>query len=493
MSGRRVAGAALALALAAAAVVYWWPRERPFVLERAADQNVLLITIDTLRADALSSYGGAAQTPNLDRLASHGARFTFAHAHAVVTLPSHTSILTGRLPYEHGMRDNSGFRVKDGTETLATRLKAAGFATGAFVGGFPLTKRFGLTPGFDVYDDQMPALTGALAISMPERTADVVVGRAVDWIGAQHSRFFSWVHLFDPHSPYAPPEPHLARHAASPYHGEVAWTDQALSPLLEMLEGLSRPTLVIVTSDHGESLGEHGELTHGMFAYEPTLRVPLIVARVAPGERSKRLARRGSPLVVDTPARHVDITPTVLEATGVAADPSMAGVSLASAIRGEPAGDRPAYFESMTYNLVRGWAPLRGVIVEKSKYIDLPIPELYDLSSDPRESVNLAGRLRDRLDIMTRLLRGFSVAPPHRPGQETASAREALRSLGYVTGSAPARDRYTEADDPKRLVEVDRDLHRASEALRSGQTDDAIRLFDSVIARRPVRAISTTP
>ena len=485
MSVRRVAGAALALALAAAAVVYWWPRERPFVLERAADQNVLLITIDTLRADALSSYGGAAQTPNLDRLASHGARFTFAHAHAVVTLPSHTSILTGRLPYEHGMRDNSGFRVKDGTETLATRLKAAGFATGAFVGGFPLTKRFGLTPGFDVYDDQMPALTGALAISMPERTADVVVGRAVDWIGAQHSRFFSWVHLFDPHSPYAPPEPHLARHAASPYHGEVAWTDQALSPLLEMLEGLSRPTLVIVTADHGESLGEHGELTHGMFAYEPTLRVPLIVARVAPGERSKRLARRGSPLVVDTPARHVDITPTVLEATGVAADPSMAGVSLASAIRGEPAGDRPAYFESMTYNLVRGWAPLRGVIVEKSKYIDLPIPELYDLSSDPRESVNLAGRLRDRLDIMTRLLRGFSVAPPHRPGQETASAREALRSLGYVTGSAPARDRYTEADDPKRLVEVDRDLHRASEALRSGQTDDAIRLFDSVIARRP--------
>jgi arylsulfatase A-like enzyme/tetratricopeptide (TPR) repeat protein len=482
---RRVAGAALALALAAAAALYWWPRERPFVLERTADQNVLLITIDTLRADALSSYGGAAQTPALDRLASEGARFTFAHAHAVVTLPSHTSILTGRLPYEHGMRDNSGFRVKDGTETLATRLKAAGFATGAFVGGFPLTKRFGLTPGFDVYDDQMPELTGALAISMPERRADAVVGRAVDWIGAQRSRFFSWVHVFDPHSPYLPPEPHLARYAASPYHGEVAWTDQALSPLLEMLEGLSRPTLVIVTSDHGEGLGEHGELTHGMFAYEPTLRVPLIVARVVPEERSNRLGRRGSPLVVDSPARHVDIAPTVLEAIGVAADPSMAGVSLASAIRGDPAVDRPAYFESMTYNLVRGWAPLRGVIVDKSKYIDLPIPELYDLATDPQEAVNLSSRLRDRVDVMTRLLRGFSVAPPHRPGQESASAREALRSLGYVTGSAPARDRYTEADDPKRLVEVDRDLHRAAEALRSGQTDDAIRLFDSVIARRP--------
>ena len=149
------------------------------------NQNVLLVTIDTLRADAMSSYGGPARTPNLDRLAEHGARFTFAHGHAVTTLPSHTSILTGRLPYEHGMRDNSGFRVKAGTETLATRLKALGFATGAFVGGFPLTKRFGLTAGFDVYDDQMPEMKGIGAVSMPERRADVVVSRAVEWIGKQ--------------------------------------------------------------------------------------------------------------------------------------------------------------------------------------------------------------------------------------------------------------------------------------------------------------------
>ncbi len=172
------AGGALVVILLVAAALRWWPRDSAFLLERNADQNVLLITIDTLRADAMSSYGGAARTPNLDRLAASGARFTFAHAHAVVTLPSHTTILSGRLPYEHGMRDNSGFRVKDGTATLATRLKAAGFATGAFVGGFPLTKRFGLTPGFDTYDDQMPELTGAIAISMPERRADVVVGRA---------------------------------------------------------------------------------------------------------------------------------------------------------------------------------------------------------------------------------------------------------------------------------------------------------------------------
>ncbi len=464
------------------ALLFWWPRKRAWVLEPRADQNVLLITIDTLRADALSSYGGRARTPNLDRLASSGARFTFAHAHAVVTLPSHTTILTGRLPYEHGMRDNSGFRVKDGTVTLATRLKAAGFATGAFVGGFPLTKRFGLTPGFDVYDDQMPELTGAIAISMPERTADAVVARTIDWIGAQQSRFFSWVHVFDPHSPYTPPEPHLATYAAEPYYGEVAWTDQALAPLFAKLATLSRPTLVIVTADHGESLGEHSELTHGMFAYEATLRVPLIIANVAsvgPG------AAAGAGLVVDAPVRHIDIAPTVLEAVGLDADESLPGASLKAVMRGQQTGDRPAYFESMTYNLVRGWAPLRGVLVEQQKYIDVPIPELYDLASDAKELVNLADSQRDRLEVMTGILRSYNVAPPERGGRESPSTRAALRSLGYISGSAPAAARYTAADDPKSLVDVDRDLHRASEAFQHGQRDEGIRLLDSVITRRP--------
>ena len=477
MTARRIALAA-AIVAAAGALVFFWPRGERFALEPAADRNILLVTIDTLRADALSSYGGPARTPNIDKLAAAGARFTFAHGHAVVTLPSHTSILTGQLPYEHGMRDNSGFRVKDGTETLATRLKAAGFATGAFVGGFPLTKRFGLAPGFDVYDDQIPELTGAIAISMPERRADAVVTRAVDWIGSQRNKFFAWVHVFDPHSPYKPPEPHLANHASQPYYGEVEWTDRALGALFDRLATLSRPTLVIVTSDHGESLGEHGELTHGMFAYEPTLRVPLIVANAGPNQASRGV-------VIDSPARHVDIAPTVLEAAGVPVPPNGAGASLLPLIRDGQGADRPAYFESMTYNLVRGWAPLRGVIVERSKYIDLPIPELYDLAADPKELTNTATAARDRVPVMSNMLRGFNVAPPHRPGQESGEAREALRSLGYVTGSAPARDRYTEEDDPKRLVEVDRDLHRASEAFQAGRTDEGIRLLESAIARRP--------
>jgi arylsulfatase A-like enzyme/Flp pilus assembly protein TadD len=462
-----------------AAAFAWRSRAGGFVLEPSADQNVLLVTIDTLRADALSAYGGPAQTPNLDRLASHGARFTFAHSHTVVTLPSHTSILSGLLPYEHGMRDNSGFRVRPGTPTLATRLKARGFTTGAFVGGFPLTKRFGLTPGFDVYDDQMPETRSALEAAMPERRADLVVARALDWIGRQPTRFFAWVHVFDPHSPYKPPDDLAAQYRAQPYYGEVAFVDRALGPLLDRLAALPRPTLVIVTADHGESLGEHGELTHGMFAYEATLHVPLIVARIDPGRASATAGR-----VIDAPVRHIDIVPTVLDAVGADADPRLLGSSLRPVIAGQR-GDRPAYFESMTYNLVRGWAPLRGVIAARTKYVDLPIPELYDLAADPKESQNLASASRDRLQVLTNLLRTFNVDPPNRPGRESAQAAAALKSLGYVQGSAPARASYTESDDPKRLVDIDRDLHTATTLTQDGRAQEAVAVLNSVIARRP--------
>jgi arylsulfatase A-like enzyme/Flp pilus assembly protein TadD len=463
-----------------AAAVFWRSRAGGFVLEPSADQNVLLVTIDTLRADALSSYGGPARTPNLDHLAARGARFTFAHSHTVVTLPSHTSILSGLLPYEHGMRDNSGFRVHPGTPTLATRLKARGFETGAFVGGFPLTKRFGLTPGFDVYDDQMPETRGVVEIAMPERRADVVVSRAVDWIGHRANHFFAWVHVFDPHSPYKPPADLASAYSAQPYYGEVAFVDRALGPLFEKLATLARPTLVIVTADHGESLGEHGELTHGMFAYESTLHVPLIVSRVEPGRAS---AVHG--VVIDAPVRHIDIAPTVLEAVGADPDPKLLGASLRPVIAGRAPGDRPAYFESMTYNLVRGWAPLRGVVANRNKYIALPIPELYDLGADANETRNLAAGARDRIQILTNLLQTYNVEPPNRPGREAAEAAAALKSLGYVQGSAPARAAYTEADDPKNLVAIDRDLHAATTLTQDGRGQEAIAMLNSVIARRP--------
>jgi arylsulfatase A-like enzyme/tetratricopeptide (TPR) repeat protein len=476
----RLVPIAAAAALVIAAAGWWWSRGPAFDLTSSADQNILLVTIDTLRADALGVYGGPAATPNLDRLASHGARFTFAHSHAVVTLPSHTSILTGEFPYQHGMRDNSGYRVKDGTATLATRLKPLGFATGAFIGGFPVSKRFGLTPGFDAYDDQLPEVKGEVSFAMPERRADVVVSRALDWIGRQNGKFFTWVHVFDPHSPYRPPAEYMAQYSAQPYYGEVAYVDHALGPLFDRLATLPRPTVVIVTADHGESLGEHGEATHGMFAYESTLHVPLIIAEVDPHASS---APRG--LVIDSPVRHIDIAPTVLDVIGAKPDPALPGASLADLIRFGRGPDRPSYFEAMTYNLVRGWAPLRGVLVEKNKYINLPIPELYDLVADPKETRNLAGEEAARTAVMLNTLKTYNMAPPGRPGQESADVAATLRSLGYITGSAPARATYTEKDDPKVLVKVDQDLHTATDLYQTGRVEQAVALLTSVLKQRP--------
>jgi arylsulfatase A-like enzyme/Flp pilus assembly protein TadD len=478
---RRSKATALAvLALSALAAVAWWAtRHAGFTIAPDADRNVLLITIDTLRADAISVYGGRASTPHLDTLAARGARFTFAHAHAVVTLPSHTSILTGTYPYEHGVRDNNGYRVKPGSVTLATRLKGAGFATGAFVGGFPLDQRFGLNIGFDAYDDRISETGSTVDFALPERRADVVVSAALAWTGAQPGKWFAWVHVFDPHAPYQPPDEFAERYATDPYAGEIAWTDFALGPLFDRLASLPRRTLVIVTADHGESLGDHGELTHGIFAYEPTLRVPLIVAELGGA------APTAKAVTIDAAVRHIDVVPTVLESVGAVADPSLPGASLLDLIDRGGGDDRPSYFEAMTANLSRGWAPLRGVIVGKDKYIDLPLQELYAVVADPREERNRAGRDRNRTEILLNALRGFNMAAPSLPGEETSAVRDRLRALGYVGGSAAPRVSYDEGDDPKRLIEIDAMLHRAGDLYQRGHLEEAALAFQQVIARRP--------
>lgn len=467
----------LAAAAAGIAIGGWWLLRTPaFTINVNSDRNVLLISIDTLRADALGSYGGKATTPNLDRLAARGARFDFAHAHAVVTLPSHASMLTGRYPYEHGIRDNTGYRLQAGTDTLATRLKAAGFATGAFVGGFPLDSQFGLDQGFDRYDDAM----GTGAADERERRADAVAASALEWIAQQSGTWFSWVHVYDPHVVYEPPAEWLSKFPNDPYLGEVSWTDHALGALLDRVAALPRRTLVIVTADHGESLGEHGELTHGVFAYEPVLRVPLIVAELGGGASEK------SGRVISTPARHVDLLPTVLDALGITNPTPGAGTSLRTVVNAGEGDDRPSYFESMTATVQRGWAPLRGVVVQGEKYIDLPIAELYDLRADPKEARNAAAVTPNRVDVLLNTLRGFNMTAPGRPRQESAATIERLRSLGYIGGgSAATREEYTEADDPKRLIELDQWLTKAAQAQREGRPQDAVMLYQQVIAKRP--------
>jgi arylsulfatase A-like enzyme/Tfp pilus assembly protein PilF len=448
--------------------------------------SVLLITVDTLRADAVGAYGRAgALTPWMDRLAAAGLRFDDAHAHNVVTLPSHANILSGRYPLDHGVRDNSGFRFPAGTETLATLLKARGYATAAFVSAFPLASRFGLDRGFDVYDDSFVDAKTRPAFLELERRGAETVALARRWMEAQGDRpLFCWVHVYEPHSPYIPAEPFASRFHDKPYQGEVAAADAALGPLLEPLlaKGGEGRTLVVLTADHGESLGEHGEATHGIFAYEATLRVPLILYQ----------PRLFPPRVESDPARHVDLLPTILDALALPALDGLPGRSLLSPADGGSSGTTSIYFEALSGQLNRGWAPLHGVIRDRTKYIDLPIPELYDLRSDTREASNLAGTRRagaDELRAVLGSLRSADRRISRRP--ESAEAREKLESLGYVSGgTSPVKADYTEADDPKRLIGLDAMLQEVVDLYTAGDLRTALLRCRELVRLRPEMPIS---
>jgi arylsulfatase A-like enzyme/tetratricopeptide (TPR) repeat protein len=444
--------------------------------------SVLLITIDTLRADALRCYGHpTAETPWIDRLASGGVRFERAHAQNVVTLPSHANILSGRYPTDHGVRDNSGFRFPAGTETLATILKGKGYRTGAFVSAFPLDSRFGLNRGFDVYDDHLGDTEASPAFHMEERRGPLTVAAAQRWLGMVGEQpSFAWVHVYEPHAPYEPPEPWASRFREDPYHGEVSAADAALEPLLAPIlgAGVEGRTLVVLTADHGESLGQHGETTHGTFAYEPTLRVPLIL--YAP--------RLFAPQVAKDPVRHVDILPTILDALTLPLPTKLPGRSLLELAVGRSAVAPSSYFEALSAVATRGWAPLYGVIQDGMKYIDLPIPELYDLAADPEEVHNLAGsqaptleRMRAHLDQLRAADRGLE------PAEESAEVRERLKSLGYTAASAPARGkRYTEDDDPKSLISLAAALDELIRLYRAGELPQARALGEDIVRRRPM-------
>ena len=488
----------------------WWST-RPAV-RREPGLNILLITIDTLRADALGAYGHAgAVTPWMDRLAAGGVRFDDAHAHNVVTLPSHANILSGRYPLDHGVRDNGGFRFPPREETLATLLKARGYRTAAFVSAFPLDSRFGLGRGFDVYEDSFIDADTRPTFLVQERQGIQTVALARRWLEAQGGQpSFCWVHIYEPHYPYEPPEPLAERFPGDPYDGEVAAADAALGPLLEPLvtSGREGRTLVVLTADHGEALGEHGEATHGIFAYEATLKVPLILYQ----------PRLFEPRSVPGPARHVDLLPTILDALSLPVPEGLAGRSLLAMAAGAPTPATTCYFEALSGPLNRGWAPLHGVIRDRMKYIDLPIPELYDLAKDPHEARSLVGgqplpneppptggassasaglpfgsTQQVRLDQMRALLaplrsadRGISRSP------ESGEARERLKSLGYVTGSSAVKGKepYTAEDDPKRLISLDAMLQEVVGLYTAGDLPAALARCRELVRLRPAMPIS---
>jgi tetratricopeptide (TPR) repeat protein len=469
--------AAVAALLAALGTRALWPTR----IARDPALSVLLVSVDTLRADALGCYGRAdAGTPWIDGLAAAGVRFETAHAHNVVTLPSHANILSGRYPLQHGVRDNTGFRFPPTTPTLATILREKGWRTGAFVSGFPLDSRFGLDRGFEVYDDRFGGSEAARGFVMPERAGTATVRAARRWIeSVRGQRFFAFVHLYEPHFPYAPPEPFASRFPGHPYQGEVAAADAALEPLVEPLlaAGPAERVLVVFTADHGESLGEHGEKTHGIFAYEATLRVPLVL--FAP--------HLLSPRVVATPVRHVDILPTVLDALGLSVPDGLPGRSLLPVVSGRASAPPDSYLESLSPTLTRGWAPLYGLVSGGLKYVDLPLPELYDLEADPGEKTNLASsrpgdveRLRARLAR----LRSSDVGTGGQVAEDSATL-ENLRALGYVGAGAPLKERYTEDDDPKRLIDLDARLEEAITRYHAGDLEGAVAACRAVLARRP--------
>jgi arylsulfatase A-like enzyme/tetratricopeptide (TPR) repeat protein len=434
--------------------------------------NVLLITIDTLRQDRVGAFGSrGGLTPTIDRLAATGSRFTHAFTPVPLTLPAHASILTGLLPNHHGIHNNTSARLDDRAATLAAALKASGYRTGAFVGAFVLDSRFGLSRGFDEYDDRLPRGDRA-TFHFAERRADEVVRRAGDWILAPAAQpgapWFAWVHLFDPHAPYDAPAEY--RPGRSPYDAEVAYADAMVGRLLARLEAANARgrTLIVLTADHGESLGEHGETTHGLFAYDATLSVPLVI-------NGPSIAAA----TVDAPVSHVDLAPTILDLVGVA-PAQVDGRSLARPV---PA-DRPIYFEALDASLTRGWAPLRGVIQSGWKYIDLPEAELYDLSADPGEQRNRLGS-DPRGETLRRILHSMAGADGAAPRVALdADAASRLRSLGYTTG-APSKRAVTPADDPKRLVALNERFNSALTAFDDGRSDEALSAFQAILRERP--------
>jgi arylsulfatase A-like enzyme/Tfp pilus assembly protein PilF len=449
-------------------------------------RHFVLVTIDTLRADRVGVYGTSALTPRLDRIARDGAFAAHATAHVPLTRPSHATIFAGRLPWELGVRDNLSPAELPPTPLLAEMLKGAGFRTAAFVSSIVLDRRGGFARGFDRYEDSFPKTDSADLAATLQKPGAETVRAAIAWLEEQRGadRLFLWVHLYEPHDPYEPPEPYASRYRDRPYDGEVAYADALAGQLDDALQrlGLASQTLLAVASDHGEGLGEHEETLHGFFVYETTLAVPLIL-------RGPGIVAGGK---IEANVGLVDLLPTALDLLGVAAPRAFqpAGTSLAAALRGgaAPTSASPQYAESLVPLLHFGWSDLRVLRRGSMKYVLAPRPELYDLAADPHETRNLADErpteaaaLRASLAKVLDQERRVRTAPS---GEMLAADQlERLGALGYVSGGATTS---TPGADPKDKI---REFRHANDVMRSGilalnhhEYAEAARGFEELIA-----------
>lgn len=450
-------------------------------ITKNSDLNVLLITLDTTRADRLGSYGySKAKTPNLDFLALNGVRFANAYCQVPLTLPSHCSILTGAYPTYHNVHNNGTYSLALDQVTLAEVLQSKNFQTAAFLASFSVDSRFGLDQGFDLYDDNFQEGSPFKAVNS-ERKAGDVYSRFSSWLDDHGSQqFFGWIHFFDPHLPYSPPDSYGKEFADSPYDGEIAYMDSYVGAVLEKLreKNILGKTLIIVAGDHGEGLGDKVETGHGIFLYDMVMRVPLIfyAENLLPGGK-----------VIPSRVRLIDIMPSVLDLLNIEGSYPYQGISLIPVIEGRKKGDLDTYIETYYPRENYGWSELTGLISGDWKYIHAPRGELYDLKSDPSEKNNLfltnkktASDLKERLDV---LVRSSSVSPG--TGKRTLSQEELtrLRSLGYAG--------YTEGEnegpfaDPKDKVDELRMIQQALSYEFSGNFQEAARLHEKMLVLRP--------
>ena len=454
-----------------------------FDLAAASSHNILLITLDTTRADHLGCYGyEKALTPRLDGLARDGVRFARAYAPAPLTLPAHASIMSGLYPVAHGVRNN-GHELAPGIRTLAEILKARGYSTSAFVSSFTVDSRFGIGRGFDVYDDTFRAQQ-PLKSGNAERRAEETFARFSRWLaGIGSNRFFAWVHYFDPHLPYDPPSPYREGSPGRPYDGEIAYMDRYVGAILEGLaaRGVLDETLVVVAGDHGEGLGDKGETGHGVFLYEETLRIPLIFHDRAVFRRAR---------VVESAVRLVDVAPTILDMIGLKAETAgMQGQSLVPWISGKTEKDLDGVIETFYPRENFGWSELVGLVSDRWKLIRSPRPELFDLRADPEERNNLfgasadkAGELAERLEReILRLSSGAGI--PKGPPSRKAEDRERLRSLGYVN-LAPSKPGEA-APDPKDRIGLLKLVMRAQALEFDGKLPEAEEAFRDILKDIP--------
>jgi arylsulfatase A-like enzyme/Tfp pilus assembly protein PilF len=442
------------------------------------DAPVVLVSIDTLRADHLTLYGyrrGA--TPHLDAFGREAVVFEDAYSHCPLTLPAHASMLTGLLPPRHGVRDNAGFTLAPEARTLAARLAGAGYATGAAVSSYVLRAGTGIARGFELYDDAIERDASREDMAEQQRDGAAAVDALLRWIEAQGGRpFFAFLHLYEPHTPYAPPSPYRERFEGRPYDGEIAYADELVGRFLDRLRarGVLDRAIVAVTSDHGEGLGDHGEQEHGFLLYRETVRVPLVLR--LPGGTRGGTRVRGAVAQVDLPA-------TLLDLVSLPAD-AMDGVSLRKALGGRGPG-RPVYSETLFPRYHFGWSELLAATDDRYRYIRAPRPEIFDLEADPLEKRNRAGELAGTSAALDVWLAGHSGGSAPAPAPVDVETQRRLEALGYVGGGAPAPAAGGALADPKDKVAVLEAFKRAVARGREGRDEEAVAGLRAVLADSP--------